>query len=127
MVLSQNPARSQQDQEKYCGDERDGCFLVAMKSILLCIYLRNGSLLTLARSDERCAHILVPEQQILARLPIGAGEESGETPEVQRQVAFMRKSYRVRNGGEGPVRGGEEQFGSLNPTLDDILMRSKAG
>ena len=31
MVLSQNQARSQQDQEKYCGDERDGCFLVAMR------------------------------------------------------------------------------------------------
>jgi len=35
MVLSQNPAWSQQDKKKHCGDERDGCFLVAMKCILL--------------------------------------------------------------------------------------------
>src|SRR5690242_3762172 len=31
MVLSQNPARSQQAQEKSCGDEQVGCFLVAMR------------------------------------------------------------------------------------------------
>src|ERR1700730_5098917 len=35
LVLSQNPAWSQQYQEKPRDDEKDGCFLVAMKSILL--------------------------------------------------------------------------------------------
>src|SRR5438552_2576302 len=72
--------------------------------------------------DESCSQILAPAQQILAQLPIGAGEESGETLEVERQVAFMRKSDCMRNDREGPVRGGEQQFGSLNPTPDDILM-----
>ncbi len=65
--------------------------------------------------------------EVSEKSAIGAGEESGKTLEVLRQVAFMRKSDRVRNGCEGPVRCGEEQFGSLNPTPNDILMRSKAG
>ena len=39
----------------------------------------------------------------------------------------MRKADCVRNGGEGPVGGGEQQFGALNPPPDDILMRRKAG
>jgi len=46
----------------------------------------------------------------------------GETLEVQRQVAFMRKTDRVSNGGEGPVRGGKQEPGSLNPAKDDVLM-----
>jgi hypothetical protein len=31
MVLSQNPAWSQQYKKKHCGNEKDGCFLVVMK------------------------------------------------------------------------------------------------
>ena len=31
LVLSQNPAWSQQYQEKHCDDEKDRCFLVAMR------------------------------------------------------------------------------------------------
>jgi hypothetical protein len=66
--------------------------------------------------------ILAQEQQILALLAIVPGSEPGETLEVQRQMAFMRKSYRVRNGGERPVRGGKQQFCSLHSTPDNILV-----
>src|SRR5438046_2806429 len=61
-----------------------------------------------------------------ARSASPAMSYSGETFEVQCQVAFMRKSYRVRNGGEGAVRCGKQQLGSLNSTLDDILVAWKA-
>lgn len=77
----------------------------------------------------RRAQVLAPAGQIRARfeLPVGAGEEAGEALEVQRQVAFVREPDGARDGGEGPVRGEEEEFGALNPALNDILMRRNAG
>ena len=86
---------------------------------------REGTVLCLfshAR-EEGGAQILAPAQQILAQLAGVPGSESGETFEVQCQVAFLRTSCRVGNGGKRPVRGGEQQLCSLNATLDDRLVR----
>jgi hypothetical protein len=86
---------------------------------------REGTVLCLfshAR-EEGGAQILAPGQQILAQLAGVPGSESGETFEVQCQVAFLRTSCRVGNGGKRPVRGGEQQLCSLNATLDDRLVR----
>ena len=40
---------------------------------------------------------------------------------------FPPQAGGVRDSGEGPARGEEEEFGALNPALDDILMRRNAG
>src|SRR5450755_2855688 len=84
LVLSQNPAWSQQYQEKHCDDEKDGCFLVAMR-VNTPSHLRSDAQKSLpTRSASR-----------VADLPLRARSESIVSLPRKRVPAFP-KPHRQR-------------------------------